>query len=80
MGNEDLPFTGTVRSVGWGIFVTDGSSAEGTASLPSVSPTIDWVRLPRRFPMRIQVDKSAQMELRMVRPPWWQFRTARGVT
>jgi multidrug resistance efflux pump len=43
----------------------DGSSAEGTALLPSVSPTIDWVRLPQRFPVRIQVDKSAQAELRI---------------
>jgi RND family efflux transporter MFP subunit len=65
MGNEDLPFTGTVRSVGWGIFVTDGSSAQGTALLPSVSPTIDWVRLPQRFPVRIQVYSSARTELRM---------------
>ena len=65
MGNEDVPFTGTVRSVGWGIFVTDGSSAEGTALLPEVSPTIDWVRLPQRFPVRIQVDDSGRAELRM---------------
>src|ERR1700738_2258392 len=65
LGGHLVPFTGTVRSVGWGIFVTDGSSAEGTALLPSVSPTIDWVRLPQRFPVRIQVDKSAQMELRI---------------
>ncbi|MBV8099864.1 MAG: HlyD family efflux transporter periplasmic adaptor subunit, partial [Verrucomicrobia bacterium] len=65
MGNEDQPFTGTVRSVGWGIFVTDGSSAEGTTLLPSVSPTIDWVRLPQRFPVRIQVYNSARTELRM---------------
>jgi len=65
MGNEDLPFRGTVRSVGWGIFVTDGSSAQGTALLPSVSPTIDWVRLPQRFPVRIQVDDSGRTELRM---------------
>jgi hypothetical protein len=42
-GYEDLPFRGTVRSMGWGIFVTDGSSAQSTALLPSVSPTIDWV-------------------------------------
>jgi len=33
--------------------------------LPSVSPTIDWFRLPQRFPVRIQVDSSAQMELRI---------------
>ena len=74
MGSEDLPFRRTVRSVGWGIFVTDGSSGEGTASLPSVegtallpsvSPTIDWVRLPQRFPVRIQVDSSATGKLRI---------------
>ena len=65
MGNEDLPFRGTVRSVGWGIFVMDGSSGQGTEMLPSVSPTIDWVRLPQRFPVRIQVDSSARTELRI---------------
>jgi RND family efflux transporter MFP subunit len=65
MGDEDLPFTGTVRSVGWGIFVTDGSAGQGTALLPSVSPTIDWVRLPARFPVRIQVANSGRTELRM---------------
>ena len=65
MGNEDLPFRGTVRSMGWGIFVTDGSSGQSTALLPSVSPTIDWVRLPQRFPVRIQVDGSAPIELRI---------------
>ena len=65
MGNEDLPFRGTVRSVGCGIFVTDGSSGQGTALLPSVSPTIDWVRLPQRFPVRMQVDSSALTELRI---------------
>jgi multidrug resistance efflux pump len=74
MGNEDLPIRGTVRSVGWGIFVTDGSSGEGTLlpsvegrALPSVSPTIDWVRLPQRFPVRIQVDSLATGRLRIGR-------------
>jgi len=38
---------------------------QGTALLPSVSPTIDWVRLPQRFPVRIQVDSSAPTELRI---------------
>lgn len=65
MGNEDLPFKGTVRSVGWGIFMTDGSAAQGTALLPVVSPTIDWVRLPQRFPVRIQVNSSERMQLRI---------------
>ena len=65
MGNEDLPFKGTVRSVAWGIFVTDGSAGQGTALLPSVSPTIDWVRLPQRFAVRIQVDSLERVELRL---------------
>jgi hypothetical protein len=30
-----------------------------------VSPTIDWVRLPQRIPVRIQVDGSAPIELRV---------------
>src|SRR5271170_1132414 len=33
--------------------------------LPSVSPTVDWVRLPQRFPVRIQVDSSVPAELRI---------------
>src|ERR1700719_1311763 len=49
------PFQGVVRSVGWGIYVQDGSGSDATALLPSVNQTIDWVRLAQRFPVRIQV-------------------------
>ena len=31
-------------------------------SVASETDTVDWVRLPQRFPVRIQVDKSAKME------------------
>jgi multidrug resistance efflux pump len=66
MGHESQPFQGVVRSVGRGVFVQDGSSvatgfvlpvsgSNSTALLPSVSQTIDWVRLPQRFPVRINV-------------------------
>jgi multidrug resistance efflux pump len=66
MGHENQPFQGVVRSVGWGVYVQDGSSlatgfvlpvsgSNSTALLPSVSQTIDWVRLPQRFPVRIKV-------------------------
>jgi len=55
LGHEDQPFEGIVQSVGWGIFVPDGSSGTSTILLPSVSPTIDWVRLAQRFPVRIRV-------------------------
>jgi multidrug resistance efflux pump len=66
MGYESQPFQGVVRSVGWGVYVQDGSSvatgfvlpvsgSNSNALLPSVSQTIDWVRLPQRFPVCIKV-------------------------
>jgi multidrug resistance efflux pump len=74
MGHEDQPFQGVVRSVGWGVYVQDGSSvatgfvlpvsgSNSTALLPSVSQTIDWVRLPQRFPVRIKVLGNSQVPL-----------------
>jgi len=65
MGYHWQPFTGTVRSVGWGIYVQDGSGGGGTDLLPSVNPTIDWIRLPQRFPVRIQVDGETPVPLRI---------------
>jgi multidrug resistance efflux pump len=65
IGYEKQPFEGVVRSVGWGIYVQDGSGTTGTDLLPSVSPTIDWVRLPQRFPVRIQVSGQTPIPLRI---------------
>jgi multidrug resistance efflux pump len=65
IGYENQPFQGVVRSVGWGVFVQDGSGSSSTALLPSVSQTIDWVRLPQRFPVRIQVMESSPVPLRI---------------
>src|SRR5262249_42033266 len=65
MGYRRQPFTGTVRSVGWGIFVQDGSARSATDLLPSVNPTIDWIRLPQRFPVRIQVEGETPVPLRI---------------
>src|ERR1700738_67710 len=48
------PFQGVVRSIGWGIYVQDGSGSDATGLLPSISQTVDWVRLPQRFPVRIE--------------------------
>src|ERR1700724_2934185 len=39
------PFQGVVRSIGWGIYVQDGSGSDATGLLPSISQTVDWVRL-----------------------------------
>jgi multidrug efflux system membrane fusion protein len=65
MGHADQPFEGVVRSLGWGIFVSDGSGSNSTALLPAVNQTIDWVRLPQRFPVRIQVIGPTPMPLRI---------------
>jgi multidrug resistance efflux pump len=65
MGHHQHPFFGIVRSIGWGIFVQDGSAGSGTELLPSVNPTIDWIRLPQRFPVRIQVQGESPVPLRI---------------
>jgi RND family efflux transporter MFP subunit len=65
MGYESKPFAGVVRSLEWGVYVQDGSGNTSTELLPSVNPTIDWVRLPQRFPVRIQVSGETPVPLRI---------------
>jgi multidrug resistance efflux pump len=65
MGYENQPFEGVVRSLGWGVFVQDGSGGTGTGLLPAINPTIDWVRLPQRFAVRIQVTGETPVPLRI---------------
>ncbi len=62
MGHEGQPFEGIVESVAWGIYVPDGSTVQ---LLPDVSQTIDWVRLPNRFPVRVQVAGKPPLPLRI---------------
>ena len=65
MGYGNQPFQGIVRSVGWGIYVQDGSGSDSTGLLPSINQTVDWVRLPQRFPVRIQVLGRSPVPLRI---------------
>jgi membrane fusion protein, multidrug efflux system len=46
-------FRGTVQGLGWALYQTNGATVEG---LPSVEPTLNWVRLSQRFPVRITLD------------------------
>ena len=62
MGHDREPFEGVVDSVAWGIFVSDGSTVQ---LLPDVSQTIDWVRLPNRFPVRVLVKGTPPVPLRI---------------
>lgn len=62
IGREDEPFEGEIESVAWGIFDPDGSTVD---LLPKVSQTVDWVRLPNRFPVRIRVTGKPPVPLRI---------------
>lgn len=64
MGHPEQPFEGEVKSIGWGIFLEDGSTSPEDL-LPIVGQTIDWVRLPQRFPVRIHVTGQPPIPLRI---------------
>ncbi len=63
MGHARQPFEGVLDSIGWGIFLEGGSTASDL--LPAVPQTVDWVRLPQRFPVRIQVSGTPPVPLRI---------------
>jgi membrane fusion protein, multidrug efflux system len=46
-------FRGTVQGIGWALQPEDGATV---GVLPEVAPTVNWVRLARRMPVRIRVD------------------------
>jgi RND family efflux transporter MFP subunit len=62
IGRNNEPFDGVIESVAWGIFDSNGSTVE---LLPNVSQTIDWVRLPNRFPVRINITGKPPIPLRI---------------
>lgn len=47
-------FRGRVQGLGWGLFQQNGSTV---GVLPSVEPTLNWVRLAQRFPVRIALEE-----------------------
>jgi multidrug efflux system membrane fusion protein len=49
----NVRFRGRVQGVGWALYQTNGATIEG---LPQVEPTLNWVRLSQRFPVRIILD------------------------
>ena len=46
-------FRGTVQGIGWAIFQANGATQQ---TLPDVKPTLNWIRLAQRFPVRITLD------------------------
>ncbi len=46
-------FRGRVQGIGWALHQADGATVDG---LPDVQPTLNWVRLAQRFPVRIALE------------------------
>ncbi|KJZ39963.1 MULTISPECIES: multidrug transporter subunit MdtN [Pseudomonas] len=55
MSDSRRAFSGTVDSIGFGVFPDDGGAQ--VSGLPKVARTINWVRVAQRFPVRIRVDQ-----------------------
>jgi multidrug resistance efflux pump len=54
---------GEVQGIGWAVQQRDGP---GTGLLPPVEPTLNWVRLAQRFPVRVRiVDPPSDVPLRI---------------
>jgi membrane fusion protein, multidrug efflux system len=56
-------FRGVVQGIGWALYQRDGATIGG---LPSIEPTLNWVRLAQRFPVRIALeDRDPERPFRM---------------
>lgn len=68
-------FRGRVQGVGWALYQQNGATVEG---LPAVEPTLNWVRLSQRFPVRIVLEDRDP--LRPFRTGQTAVVTVRGFT
>ena len=62
MGYRRQSFEGVVESTGWAVFIQDGSTVK---LIPEVAQTIDWVQLPQRFPVRVEITGKPPVPLRI---------------
>ncbi len=63
IGYRNHRFRGIVDSVGWALFQDNGATVDGLAR---TAPTLNWVRLSQRFPVRIKLeDRDPKHPFRM---------------
>jgi membrane fusion protein, multidrug efflux system len=55
LGYPNHRFNGVVEGVGWALYQSNGATVGGLAN---VAPTLNWVRLAQRFPVRITLENS----------------------
>ena len=63
MIDRRTPLRGHVESIGWGVLSAD--SAGIARSLPIVPRQMDWVHVAQRFPVRIRLEKTNPLLLRL---------------
>jgi len=56
----DVRFEGFVQGIGWGIEQQNSEGRRGPDGVPNVNPTVDWVRMAQRFPVRIALVEPDQ--------------------
>ncbi|MGH9343072.1 MAG: biotin/lipoyl-binding protein [Terriglobia bacterium] len=62
LGYPGRRFEGVVEGVGWALYQRNGASVAG---LPNVAPSLNWVRLAQRFPVRIILSDPDKFPFRM---------------
>jgi membrane fusion protein, multidrug efflux system len=53
LGYPNRRFRGVVEGVGWALYQSNGGTVAGLAN---IAPTLNWVRLAQRFPVRITLE------------------------
>jgi multidrug efflux system membrane fusion protein len=54
IGYPERRFRGRVQGIGWALYQQNGATV---GVLPAVQPTLNWVRLAQRFPVRIVLEE-----------------------
>ena len=63
MIDPDHPIKGAVIGIGWGVL--DGDRIDVPRSVPYVKPSVNWVHVAHRFPVRIRLEEPPQSLVRL---------------
>jgi len=63
MVDSAKPIKGVVSGVGWGVL--DDERINVPRSVPYVRPSVNWVRVAHRFPVRIRLEEAPQALVRL---------------
>lgn len=61
--DPNKPLKGVVQGIGWGVLAADKINLP--RSVPYVQPSLNWVRVAQRFPVRIRLEHPAESLVRL---------------